>query len=92
MIKSITGHFKYYFMQIILEVAGSRVPRNGAEDRDERGCEPRYLLPGKWRAAPVRDCLRHRPKQFGVAGMEARRQVLLHRSEAVRTTQNNTLP
>lgn len=56
MIKSITGHFKYYFRQIILQVAGSGVPRNGAGDRDERGFERRYFLPGKWRVVPLRDC------------------------------------
>lgn len=46
MSKSITGHFKYCFMQIILEVVGSRVPCNGAGDGDDRGFEPRYFLPG----------------------------------------------
>lgn len=47
MIKSITGHFKYYFMQIILEVTGSGVPRYRAGDHHERGFEPCYFLPGK---------------------------------------------
>lgn len=51
MSKSITGHFKYCFMQIILKVAGSRVPRSGAGDCDERGFEPRYFLPGNGQKA-----------------------------------------
>lgn len=92
MIKSITGHFKYYFMQIILEVASSGVPRYGAGDHHETGFEPCYFLPGKWRVAPVKDCQCHCPEQFGVVGLEVRRQVLLHCSKAVRTTQNNMLP